>query len=902
MNKKLLTLTLLFPLLGGCEPNGQGPCNHLDENPKDHVCDICGLAISEHEYGDWEKVDKNNHKKTCACGDTITEPHNWGNGVITKEPSYTEFGERTYTCSDCNATKTEQVAKLIRTDWTDEQKEVFAEHLYEYELPYSIDGQVYWDDQTSTVVVVGEEVDLEGLTAYANKIVLDGFTLGQGAYENTFRLIKEFDYKGSVKTIVIDLFAVSGGYITVTGEGEIMAVCYDPFIYEWPEETVISLLEDYFYIASDVDVPSIEADRYAVDTSNMNNFQLAIYCTSQSNLESAYKTLLEEEGFVVSGSRDESGYYVASDTDEIVQVLFQYLSATKEFLIVIEQYPGWPTQAVDYYLKQLIDVESTTTIPRVTGADSYRFIDSSWDTHGYFFVLCECSEDLEPFYEGELAKANYTLYNDDRNSNNAYAAVSENQDILIQYSYLVTESQFGNDDYKQFDVMFEPFYPHNDEHMAIALDTICKDTETVIPAYPGLGEKITISDNNINVFVTIQSATKESVKTYLETLKNAGWFIKTNDETYYEYTAVSPNKDIQLKTSVSDGRICLTISKYSDEYKNWPTAGIQEILNTLDLEGTIPEFEGGYGFTYENNDRFHDIICFVSEGDEAALIEAYCEKLISNDWVEVTDGDLTYYVKDGYTTALTIYTEREGSGNVFINISYGDTLEFDIDARAAFREWKATKEIESSVYFPGINITEEVLDTRGYYDDGETYSNYYLFEMLVDIENPSKDATIAEIIECFTNDGWEYSATDELYHKEDMFMTCYEWEGSIAIDVCSPIPQYTLTELVKKFLEESSYNSVAVPNEIVISKEYTYTIETYKANHSTPDLYLFLNFASNSSCSTAKGEIKALFEAKGWKTVNSTTYTVTLQDPTESLELYLKNDGKKLHFEITYVW
>ena len=53
---------------------------------------------------------------TCsACGETKTEEiaakgHSWDNGVVTKEPTCTEKGEKTYTCSVCGETKTEEIA------------------------------------------------------------------------------------------------------------------------------------------------------------------------------------------------------------------------------------------------------------------------------------------------------------------------------------------------------------------------------------------------------------------------------------------------------------------------------------------------------------------------------------------------------------------------------------------------------------------------------------------------------------------------------------------------------------------------------------------------------------------------------------------------------------------------
>ena len=52
---------------------------------------------------------------TCACGDSYVDTyvdalgHAWDNGKVTKEPTATETGVRTYTCTRCHETKTESI-------------------------------------------------------------------------------------------------------------------------------------------------------------------------------------------------------------------------------------------------------------------------------------------------------------------------------------------------------------------------------------------------------------------------------------------------------------------------------------------------------------------------------------------------------------------------------------------------------------------------------------------------------------------------------------------------------------------------------------------------------------------------------------------------------------------------
>ena len=71
-------------------------------------------------------------KQTCSvCGETLKQSetvpakgHAWNNGIVTKEPTETETGILTFTCSSCNETKTSEMPVLAHT------------HKYEAEVTY----------------------------------------------------------------------------------------------------------------------------------------------------------------------------------------------------------------------------------------------------------------------------------------------------------------------------------------------------------------------------------------------------------------------------------------------------------------------------------------------------------------------------------------------------------------------------------------------------------------------------------------------------------------------------------------------------------------------------------------------------------------------------------------------
>lgn len=90
--------------------------SHGVDGEIEYTCDDCGyvdsdiLDAEEHGWSDWTKLNDTQHKRTCSCGDEETEPHSWDSGVVTKQPSATQAGIKTYTCDDCSATKTESIA------------------------------------------------------------------------------------------------------------------------------------------------------------------------------------------------------------------------------------------------------------------------------------------------------------------------------------------------------------------------------------------------------------------------------------------------------------------------------------------------------------------------------------------------------------------------------------------------------------------------------------------------------------------------------------------------------------------------------------------------------------------------------------------------------------------------
>ena len=96
---------------------------------KTFTCTVCGHTKTEdvnakgHSAVEAWMNDETNHWHECAngCGEKLGETaHTYDDGVVTTEPTCTEDGEKTYTCTECGHTKTETVEKTGHVDGDDD--------------------------------------------------------------------------------------------------------------------------------------------------------------------------------------------------------------------------------------------------------------------------------------------------------------------------------------------------------------------------------------------------------------------------------------------------------------------------------------------------------------------------------------------------------------------------------------------------------------------------------------------------------------------------------------------------------------------------------------------------------------------------------------------------------------
>ena len=104
------------------------------EQTKENVVTANKLG-HDFENGTWQS-DGDGHWKKCSRCDVTDEaskaPHNWDTGVIKKQPTCTTAGEKTFTCTVCNRTKTETVSATGHS-WSSEWTSDTTHHWHECE-------------------------------------------------------------------------------------------------------------------------------------------------------------------------------------------------------------------------------------------------------------------------------------------------------------------------------------------------------------------------------------------------------------------------------------------------------------------------------------------------------------------------------------------------------------------------------------------------------------------------------------------------------------------------------------------------------------------------------------------------------------------------------------------------
>ena len=109
------------------------PATEEREGVKTFTCTVCGYTRTEsvpklphtHKFSDTWSKDADHHWHAATCGHAEVKDkaaHTFDAGKVTKAPTETEAGVKTYACTVCGQTKTEEIARLDHTHTFDTSK------------------------------------------------------------------------------------------------------------------------------------------------------------------------------------------------------------------------------------------------------------------------------------------------------------------------------------------------------------------------------------------------------------------------------------------------------------------------------------------------------------------------------------------------------------------------------------------------------------------------------------------------------------------------------------------------------------------------------------------------------------------------------------------------------------
>lgn len=175
------------------------------------------------------------HTECSICGDVMSTGvyvkelgHKWNSGRVTKKPTYTATGVKTFTCTVCKATKTGSIAKLATTDISKNTSKITVSGI-ENKI---YNGKVH--TQKSLVVKAGAKtlrLNKDYTVTYSmNKavgkasVIIRGKNAYSGKITKTFAIVKAA--KGKTYTVGKFKYTITGAKTDGTGTVAIASTTY----------------------------------------------------------------------------------------------------------------------------------------------------------------------------------------------------------------------------------------------------------------------------------------------------------------------------------------------------------------------------------------------------------------------------------------------------------------------------------------------------------------------------------------------------------------------------------------------------------------------------------------------------------------------------------------------------
>ena len=204
-----------------------------------------GNGTHTHSYSEQWSHNETEHWHACTGADcdevTDKAAHTWDNGTITMAPTCTAKGEKTYTCTVCNATKMEEVATTEHT-FSDEWKNDETHHWHKCINCDEISGKAEHSYNADGVCVCGyRAIPEEILPTTLNELMQEGNEKYQAVVVKTLNdhLLEDMLYKTLSNNYDVNCVEIEQWEIVASDEDGIIDCIKLHFFYD---NAIISML------------------------------------------------------------------------------------------------------------------------------------------------------------------------------------------------------------------------------------------------------------------------------------------------------------------------------------------------------------------------------------------------------------------------------------------------------------------------------------------------------------------------------------------------------------------------------------------------------------------------------------------------------------------------------------
>lgn len=718
MKKKLLTTLLLTSMIftAGCS---QEHCEHIDENPKDHICDKCGASISE-------CLDGNKDHNCDLCGKKLSEHIDTNNDhmcdICNEKLSEHQDGNKDHLCDTCSLEMSQHIDdnKDHNCDYCSEKINEHSDsdknHYCEYcgeKISDHVDSNKdhmcdYCNEKMSEHIDDDndDKCDYCGLTFYPISIKLADeikteYKVGEQFVKPDVFSVYSQETPAVEKKIIasfegydiskVGKQTVTVSYITKDSNGSDLSLTssYDIYVFNYDE--MPSGFENAEQIVKDIFMSLYESN-INLDTNfnyNANDEEKNLCITGDYPIANEqFIPTLEKLIALLNNCFIKTSYVGAGllQTGEAAYTM-TYIDNSKNFDIEFNfidtgssmKYEGyiyktnklieWPASTVETFVSWFTDKEEN--IPQIEG-DVYNFNAKYFTDFGIATVNVYTQENPTKEYQALLQEQNYKLY---KMPNSFFyffntIAVSQDGEIGIEYGF----------ENGVFTLVF--FAPQCYEYDQTIVNNMVKElspnSNTIIPEVKGTVYYIfypqlvaSMSVGRILCYAEI-SKINTILSNYKLTLVKQGWKIMDNgkQDAYGGYNFLSQDNNIRInvKTDLEEGYVEIIIYSYIDASNGWPTDEANSLVGVS--KEKVPVFTGN-AISYEVFTGFESgIAVMVGEGKEDACMDEYLQLLLSLGYQYDEQATIENYYPS-YTCpsgeiSIGLYTYHDGTFTIFV--------------------------------------------------------------------------------------------------------------------------------------------------------------------------------------------------------------------------------------------